>query len=195
MAKPQDSHPDYDETGPDQPNAAGPNAAGLADEDFDPAAALEAAQAAWDEERAELKDRLMRALAEMENIRKRGEKDRRDAALYGGSKLARDLLPVYDNLSRALASVDEAARAQVQGVVEGVDLTLRELVNVMAKHGVEKLNPEPGTPFDPHLHEAMFEAPMPGFQPGTIIQVVAEGFQLHEQLLRPAKVGVASRAN
>jgi len=157
-------------------------------------AALEAAQAAWETERSELKDRLMRALAEMENTRKRAEKDRRDGALYGGAKLARDLLPVYDNLSRALGTVDEAARAQLQGMVDGVDLTLRELTKVLDRHGVELISPEPGAPFDPHLHEAIFEAPVPGFAPGTVIQVAAEGFRMHDQLLRPAKVGVASRA-
>ena len=160
----------------------------------DPWTRLEAAQAEWEAERAELKDRLMRAYAEMENTRKRAEKDRRDGALYGGAKLARDLLPVYDNLARALEMVDDEARAQLSGMVNGVDLTLRELVNVMARHGVERVSPEPGTPFDPHQHEAMFEAPVPGHQPGTIIQVTAEGFRMHDQLLRPAKVGVASKA-
>jgi molecular chaperone GrpE len=166
-----------------------------AEHGFDPVAALEAAEAAWEAERAEMRDRLMRALAEMENVRKRGEKDRREAAMYGGAKLARDLLPVFDNLSRALALVDDDARAQMKGVVDGVELTLRELTTVMARHGVEQVSPEPGAPFDPHLHEAMFEAPVPGFAPGTVIQVVAEGFRLHDQLLRPAKVGVASRAH
>ncbi len=163
-------------------------------DELDPFLVLEEAQAAWDAERAELKDRLMRSLAEMENMRKRGEKDRRDAALYGGTKLARDLLPVYDNLARALDMADEAARAQLQGLVNGVDLTLRELTNVMSRHGIERISPEPGTPFDPHLHEAMFEAPVPGFAPGTVMQVTADGFRLHEQLLRPAKVGVASKS-
>ncbi len=163
-------------------------------EALDPLAELEALRAEWEAERAEMKDRLMRAFAEMENTRKRAEKDRREGAMYGAAKLARDLLPVYDNLARALALVDEAARAQMAGVVEGVDLTLRELSNVMARHGIERINPEPGSPFDPHQHEAMFEAPVPGFAPGTVIQVVAEGFRLHDQLLRPAKVGVASRA-
>jgi molecular chaperone GrpE len=163
--------------------------------EIDALAEIEALRAEWEAERAEMRDRLMRALAEMENTRKRAEKDRREGAMYGAAKLARDLLPVYDNLSRALSLVDDAARAQMAGVVEGVDLTLRELSNVMAKHGVERISPEPGTPFDPHQHEAMFEAPVPGFAPGTVIQVVAEGFRLHEQLLRPAKVGVASRAH
>jgi molecular chaperone GrpE len=160
----------------------------------DLAAAYDAAQRSWEAERAELKDRLMRALAEMENSRKRAEKDRRDAALYGGAKLARDLLPVFDYLSRALGTVDEAARAQLQGMVDGVDLTLRELTKVLERHGVELISPEPGTPFDPHMHEAIFEAPVPGFAPGSVIQVAADGFRMHDQLLRPAKVGVASRA-
>jgi len=171
-----------------QPDAEAAPAAEAAPDTF------EAAQAAWEAERAELKDKLMRAYAEMENTRKRAEKDRRDGALYGAAKLARDLLPVYDNLSRALSLVDEAARAQMAGVVEGVDLTLRELVNVMGKHGIEPIDPEPGSPFDPHQHEAMFEAPVPGVAPGSVIQVVAVGFQLHDQLLRPARVGVASKA-
>ena len=164
-------------------------------EPLDPAEALAQAQAEWEAERADLKDRLMRALAEMENTRKRAEKDRREGAMYGGAKLARDLLPVYDNLARALSLADETARAQVEGLVNGVELTLRELTNVMARHGVERVSPEPGAPFDPHQHEAMFEAPLPGHAPGTVIQVVAEGFRMHDQLLRPAKVGVASRAS
>lgn len=177
----QDSQPDTEAQAPEA--------------EADLLATFEAAQADWEAERAELKDRLMRALAEMENTRKRAEKDRRDGAMYGAAKLARDLLPVYDNLSRALALVDDSHRAQMAGVVEGVDLTLRELTNVMGKHGVERISPEPGSPFDPHQHEAMFEAPVPGFAPGSVIQVVAEGFRLHDQLLRPAKVGVASRAH
>ena len=163
--------------------------------DLDPLAELDALRAEWEAERADLHDRLMRALAEMENTRKRAEKDRREGAMYGAAKLARDLLPVYDNLSRALSLVDEAARAQMAGVVEGVDLTLRELTNVMARHGIERITPDPGSPFDPHQHQAMFEAPVPGFAPGSVTQVVADGFRLHDQLLRPAKVGVASKAH
>jgi len=171
-----------------QPEAA------QAAEPLDPPTELEAARLTWEAERADLKDRLMRALAEMENSRKRADKDRRDAALYGGAKLARDLLPVYDSLDKALQLIDDAARAQMPGVVNGIDLTLRELTKVMAKHGVERVSPAPGDPFDPHQHEAMYEAPVPGFAAGTVVQVVAEGFRLHEQLLRPARVGVAARA-
>lgn len=153
---------------------------------------LDEAMAAFDTERAEMRDRLMRALADLENTRKRGEKDRRDAAIYGGSKLARDLLPVYDNLSRALSVANDDTRAAAPGLVEGVELTLRELLNVLAKHGVERVSPETGEPFDPHQHQAMFEAPVPGTRAGQIIQVMADGFRLHEQLLRPAQVGVSS---
>ena len=151
----------------------------------DPIAQLEA-------ERDALRDRMMRALADAENTRKRAEKDRRDAMLYGGSKLARDLLPVYDNLARALNSANDEAQAAAPGLVQGVELTLRELTNVLERHGVTRICPEPGDAFDPHRHQAMFEAPVPDYKAGQIIQVMAEGFMLHEQLLRPAQVGVSS---
>jgi molecular chaperone GrpE len=171
-------------------------AAAPADESapIDPVAELEALRAAWEAERNDLKDRLMRALAEVENTRKRAERDRREAAMYGAARFARDILPVYDHLSRALSLIDGEVRGQLASVVEGIDLTLRELTNVMARHGIERINPEPGTAFDPHQHEAMFESPLEGFAPGSIIQVVAEGFRMHDQLLRPAKVGVAAKA-
>ena len=157
--------------------------------DFDPAAAMQAMQAAFDIERTESRDRLMRALADLENMRKRAEKDRREAALYGGTKLARDLLPVHDNLNRALALVDDETRARAPGMVDGLDLTLRELTNIFARHGITRIAPQPGDTFDPHLHEAMFEAPVPNFTAGQIIQVLTDGFLLHEHLLRPAQVG------
>jgi molecular chaperone GrpE len=158
----------------------------------DPLLALEAELATALSEREEMRDRMMRALADAENSRKRAEKDRRDAQLYGGSKIARDLLPVYDNLSRALSVTSDETRAAAAGLVEGVELTLRELSNVMAKHGVERVTPQVGDQFDPHFHQAMFEAPVPGTKAGQIIQVLADGFRLHEQLLRPAQVGVSS---
>lgn len=143
-------------------------------------------------ERDEMRDRFMRALADAENIRKRGERDRREAEQYGGSKLARDLLPVYDNLRRALDTAGEEQRAAAEALIEGVELTLRELTNVMTRHGVVPIAPKPGDAFDPQLHQAMFEAPMPGTRAGDIIQVMTEGFLLHERLLRPAQVGVSS---
>lgn len=159
---------------------------------IEPSLTLEEVEAAFEVERSEMRDRLMRAFADLENTRKRAEKDRREAALYGGTKLARDLLPVYDNLNRALSLVDDETREKSKGLVEGLELTLRELTNIFGRHGVEKVSPEPGDTFDPHLHEAMFEAPVPNFAAGQIIQVVADGFRLHEHLLRPAQVGVSS---
>ncbi len=153
---------------------------------------LEAALEAALSERDEMRDRMMRALADAENSRKRAEKDRRDAQLYGGARIARDMLPVYDNLARALSVATDETRTAAAGLVEGVELTLRELTNILGKHGVERICPEVGEMFDPHTHQAMFEAPVPGTKAGQIIQVMAEGFMLHDQLLRPAQVGVSS---
>ena len=143
-------------------------------------------------ERDELKDRFMRALADAENARKRSEKDRREAENYGGSKLARDMLPVYDNMKRALEAITDEQREVSGAVLEGVELTMRELLNVFKKHGIEVIAPEVGDTFDPQHHQAMFEAPVPGTKAGEIIQVAAEGFMLHDRLLRPAQVGVSS---
>lgn len=143
-------------------------------------------------ERDELRDKFMRALADAENSRKRAERDRREAEMYGGSRLARDLLPVYDNLKRALQAVPEENREASAALIEGVELTLRELTNVMTKHGVTPISPAVGDQFDPQLHQAMFEAPLPGTKAGQIIQVATEGFLLHDRLLRPAQVGVSS---
>lgn len=148
--------------------------------------------AALKAERDELKDRFIRALAEAENARKRSERDRKEAQQYGGSKLARDLLPVYDALHRALGVVTDEMRGESGPLIEGVELTLRELKNVFAKHGVVTIEPEPGTKFDPQIHEAMFEAAVPGTRAGEIIQVMGVGFTLHDRLLRPAQVGVSS---
>lgn len=157
-------------------------------EDFIAADELDALRA----ERDELRDRFMRALADAENSRKRAERDRREAEQYGGSKLARDLLPVYDNLKRALDAANDDTRTQAAPLIEGVELTLRELTNVLTKHGVAPIEPAIGDQFDPQQHEAMFEAPLPGTKAGQIIQVMAVGFLLHDRLLRPAQVGVSS---
>jgi molecular chaperone GrpE len=143
-------------------------------------------------ERDEYRDKFMRALADAENSRKRADRDRREAEQYGSTRLARDLLPVFDNLNRALQAVTDDQRAQYAALIEGVDLTLRELTNVMTKHGMKPISPAPGDIFDPQLHQAMFEAPLPGTKAGQIIQVMTEGFMLHDRLLRPAQVGVSS---
>ena len=143
-------------------------------------------------ERDDMRDRFMRALADAENSRKRSERDRREAEQYGGTKLARDMLPVYDNLKRALDAANDETRAQAAALIEGLELTLRELTNVLAKHGVVEINPALGEVFDPQLHQAMFEAPVGGTKAGQIIQVLTVGFLLHDRLLRPAQVGVSS---
>ncbi len=144
------------------------------------------------QERDQLKDRLMRALADTENTRKRGERDRREAEQYGGSKLARDMLPVYDNLKRAVEAADDTQREAAKAVFDGVELTLRELISVLGKHSIVPVMPEIGDRFDPQIHQAMFEAPVPDTKAGDIIQVMTEGFTIHDRLLRPAQVGVSS---
>lgn len=163
-----------------------------AEEEVDIIAESEDELDALRDENQQLKDRLLRAMADAENIRKRGERDRREAEQYGGSKLARDLMPVYDNLRRALDSADESQRAAAKGVFEGVELTLRELISVFAKHRIDPIVPQVGDRFDPQIHQAMFEAPLPDTKAGDIIQVMTEGFMLHDRLLRAAQVGVSS---
>ena len=143
-------------------------------------------------ERDEYRDRFMRALAEAENSRKRADKDRREAENYGGSKMARDLLPVYDNMKRAVEAAGDEQKEAAAALIEGVELTMRELLNVFKKHGIQPISPQVGDRFDPQLHQAMFEAPLPGTKAGDIIQVSAEGFMLHDRLLRPSQVGVSS---
>ena len=143
-------------------------------------------------ERDEYRDRFMRALADAENSRKRADKDRREAENYGGSKMARDLLPVYDNMKRAVEAAGDEQKEAAAALIEGVELTMRELLNVFKKHGIQPISPQVGDRFDPQLHQAMFEAPLPGTKAGDIIEVSSEGFMLHDRLLRPAHVGVSS---
>ena len=143
-------------------------------------------------ERDDMRDRFMRALADAENMRKRADKDRREAESYGGTKLARDLLPVFDNLSRALAAASPEQCETDKALLEGVELTLRELTNIFNKHGITQIAPQKGDRFDPQLHQAMFEAPLPDTKAGEIIEVMAMGFMLHDRILRPAQVGVSS---
>lgn len=143
-------------------------------------------------ERDAYRDRFMRALADAENARKRSEKDRREAEMYGGSKLARDMLPVFDNLKRAIEAVTDEQKEASKALIEGIELTMRELLNVFQKHGIRMVAPQVGERFNPQEHQAMFEAPVPGTRAGDIIQVAAEGFYLNDRLLRPAQVGVSS---
>lgn len=157
-------------------------------EEFIEAEELDALRA----ERDEYRDKFMRALADAENSRKRADRDRREAEQYGSTRLARDLLPVYDNLKRALDAANDSTRETASALIEGVELTLRELTNVMTKHGMTPISPAIGAMFDPQHHQAMFEAALPDTKAGQIIQVMTEGFMLHDRLLRPAQVGVSS---
>lgn len=161
-------------------------------DDFDDAPELSEEVAELMAERDEMKDKLLRVMAEAENGRKRAERDRREAEQYGGSKLSKDVLPVFDNLNRALEAAGEEERAAAGAVIEGVELTLRELLNVFSKHGITPVMPEVGEKFDPQMHQAMFEAPVPDTKAGDIIQTMTVGFLLHDRLLRPAQVGVSS---
>ena len=156
------------------------------------ALALEAELESLRAEHDEMRNRLLRALADAENMRKRAERDRKEAEQYGSTKLARDLLPVYDAMSRALDTVSEEQRAANAGLLEGIDLTMRELVNVFGRHGIKVISPQVGDRFDPAVHQAMFEAPLPGTRAGDIIQVATQGFMLYDRLLRAAQVGVSS---
>lgn len=158
---------------------------GAAEADADENAALRA-------EVADLKDRLLRALAEVENVRKRGEKDRRDAETYGATRLAREMLAVYDNFARALDNATDAAREAAPGLLEGIELTQRTLLTAFERNKILPIDPQAGDRFDPNLHQAMFEAPVPGTKAGDIIQVMSQGFTIGDRLLRPAQVGVSS---
>ncbi|MGH2342241.1 nucleotide exchange factor GrpE [Segnochrobactraceae bacterium EtOH-i3] len=149
-------------------------------------AALETARA----DAANLKDQVLRTLADMENLRRRTEREVRDSAQYAITGFARDLLSVSDNLARAVQSAGDSEDAAVKAVVEGVSLTERELAKVLEKHGVKRIAAE-GEKFDPHLHQAMFEVPNPELPSGTVVQELQSGYVIGERVLRPALVGVA----
>ncbi len=144
------------------------------------------------EENKILSDKMMRALAETENIRKKFFKEKKDAEIYGGTKLARDILSVLDNLNRALESVDDEMIEKQNAFLEGIELTKKELLNTFSNHQINELAPKEGEKFDPKFHQAMFEGPHPDIDKGNIIQVMANGFTIGERLLRAAQVGVSS---
>ena len=145
-------------------------------------------------EAADLKDRLLRSLAEMENLRRRTDRQIDDARVYGIANFARDTVGVADNMRRALDAVTpelrESADTAVKALIEGVELTERELLKVLEKHGVKKLEPL-GNKFDPNLHQAMYEVPDPSVPAGTVAQVVQAGYTIGDRVLRPALVAVA----
>jgi molecular chaperone GrpE len=151
-------------------------------------AALEAA--------SEFKDKLLRTLAEMENLRKRTEREVAEARLYGNASFARDVLAVADNMQRALDAIDPALRAgdpKVAALIEGVELTERELLKVLEKHGVKKFTPT-GEKFDPNVHQAMYEVENREQPAGHVAQVIQSGYMLGDRVLRPALVAVVKAA-
>ena len=158
-------------------------------EDASPEDALATARA----EAAQLKDQLLRAMAETENTRRRAQRDREDAQKYGVSNFARDMLTVADNLRRALDAIP-AAQLEIDEALktlyEGVAATERQLEAALAKQQIERIWPE-GERFDANMHQAMFEVPNTGKPAGTVVQVMQAGYRIHDRLLRPALVGVA----
>lgn len=153
-------------------------------EEVDPLAEQAARIAELEAEAQTLRDERLRALAEVENIRRRAERERSEASRYGATGLARDLLGVADNLRRALAS------GGGEGLLEGVEMVERELGAAFARHNIARIEAE-GERFDHNRHQAMFEVETADAEAGTVVQVVQEGYVLHDRLLRPAMVGVA----
>ena len=151
--------------------------------------------AALQAEIADLKDRLLRVAAEMENTRKRAERDKADASRYAAANFARDMLQVSDNLRRAVATLKdderEGAAESVKAMIEGVEMTERQLLSIFERHGIREITPQPGERFDPNLHEAMFEVPGTEHPAGAIVHVLEAGYVIGERLLRAARVGVA----
>jgi len=144
-------------------------------------------------ENAAMKDQLLRALAEAENTRRRTQRDREDFAKYSAAPLAKDILPVADNLARALAAVPKEALANdeaLKNLVEGIAATERQLQSALERHNIKRIDPE-GEKFDSHRHQAMFEVPGTDKPGGTVVQVLQAGYILHDRLLRPALVGIA----
>jgi molecular chaperone GrpE len=145
-------------------------------------------------EAAEFKDKLLRTLAEMENLRKRTEREVFDARLYGIAGFARDVLAVADNMHRALEAIGpelrESTDAKVKALIEGVELTERELLKTLEKNGVSKFSPQ-GEKFDPNVHQAMYEVPTSDLAPGLVAEVIQAGYMIGERVLRPAMVAVS----
>jgi molecular chaperone GrpE len=178
-------HPMNDET--KRPDEAPEVVSAETANENDPIAALE-------QQVAELRDRYLRAAAEVENVRKRAEREAADARAYGIAGFAREVLSIADHLSRALEAVGPEARAaadgSLKGLVEGVELTERELQKALAQHGVRRIDPK-GEKFDPNFHQAMLEVTDESVPPGTVAQVIQPGYAIGERILRPALVGVA----
>ena len=143
-------------------------------------------------ERDDLKDKLMRSLAESENIRKRALKDRQDAEVYAVTKMSRDILSVYDNLQRALDLAEDILDEKSLPMIEGLELTKKDLLEIFKRNKIEKIEPIIGDKFDPKLHQAMMEAPSDEIEKGHIIGVLTVGFLIGDRLLRASNVTVSS---
>ena len=153
--------------------------------------------ASLEAEVGDLKDKLLRALAEVENVRRRAQKEVGDSAKYGPSSLARELFPVADNLRRALDAVPADARESsepIKNLLIGVEMTEKELLAAFERSGIKRIDPA-GEKFDHNFHQAMMEVPTNDQPPGTVVQVMQVGYVLHDRLLRPAMVGVAKAAD
>ncbi|MFN3833487.1 MAG: nucleotide exchange factor GrpE [Allorhizobium sp.] len=170
----------------EEEQVANESEAGAAQE-IDPIDALKA-------ENADLRDRFLRLAAEMDNLRRRTEREIKDAKSYAVTGFARDMLAVSDNLRRAIETLPEEARATadatVTALIEGVEMTERGMLSTLERHGVRKIEAE-GQKFDPNFHQAMFEVPNPNVPNNTVVQVVQAGYAIGERVLRPAMVGVA----
>ena len=172
-------------------NAPSPDDVDDTQEELDPFEALTA-------ERDQLKDQLLRALADTENMRRRTEREMELARKYGHTNFARDLVGAIDNLARAIDAVgatndDQDNTQAMQALITGIELSWTEIQTVIEKHGVKRINPV-GEKFDYNLHQAMFEVPTDAHEPGVVVEVVQHGYVLHDRLLRPAMVGVAKAA-
>ena len=149
-------------------------------------------------ERDSLKDQLLRALADVENMRRRTERETETARKYSHTGFARDLVGAIDNLARAIEAApkaDEAPTAEaLDGLITGIEMSWTEIQTTMERHGIRRISPK-GEKFDYNFHQAMFEMPHPDLAPGTVVEVVQHGYVLHDRLLRPAMVGVAKAAD
>ena len=140
----------------------------------------------------ELEDRLLRSAAEIENIRKRSEKERSEAYKIGISLFVKDFVPVLDNIERALASLKDSEEINYESFVDGISATEKDIISLLEKHGIQQINPI-NEKFDPLFHEALFEADSDDHEPGFVTQVIEVGYVIDKRLIRAAKVGVASK--
>lgn len=184
---PETTGPETAEPEAERPDEPGAGAAQPQGAEEDPLARLEG-------ESARLKDQLLRALAETENVRRRAQREREEQVRYAAAGFARELLNVADNLRRALDAVPAGALESdeaLKTLADGVALTERELLAAFERNGVRKIEPGAGERFDPNLHQAMFEVPNTGQPAGTVVQVMQPGWIMHDRLLRPALIGIA----